>query len=322
MKHTFQEFSEDECMNMAAALAYYTVFSLPPLLLLVITIAGLVVNPVQVQQMIQSQVGGMIGPQAAGEINTMVSAANEQVRAHGGAIGLIIGIGALLFGATGAFAQLQYALNKAWEVQPDPEASSWKDFIVKRFFSLGMILAVAFLLLVSLTISAVLSALGEQIGRMMPGGFSDVLLQAINFAISFGVITVMFAAIFKVLPDAIIRWRDVWVAAVVTALLFTIGKFAIGLYLGQSNPGSAFGAAGSLVLILVWIYYSSLIVLFGAEFAQVWAQRKGTEIMPEKGAVRVIKETRRIRPDREGSDRPAARREPGEDASRERRSIS
>jgi membrane protein len=157
-----------------------------------------------------------------------------------------------------------------------------------------MVLGLAFILLVSLVVSAILSAFGEQLGRFLPSGLSAPVLEAINFVGSLAVISLLFAAIFKVLPDAEIAWRDVRVGAVVTGLLFVAGKFALGLYLGHSNPGEAFGAAGALALMLVWIYYSSMIVLLGAEFTQVWAEERGSGIVPERGAVRVVRETRRL----------------------------
>jgi membrane protein len=171
-------------------------------------------------------------------------------------------------------------------VEPDPRQGGIKNMVTKRILSLGMILGVAFLLLVSLALSAALSAVGGMIGRLIPGG-SEVVAQIFNFILSFVVITGLFAAIYKVLPDARISWKDVRVGAVVTALLFTIGKMLLGLYLGRSNPGEAFGAAGSLALLLVWIYYSSMIVLFGAEFTQAWAIRHGSGIVPKEGARRL-----------------------------------
>jgi membrane protein len=181
-------------------------------------------------------------------------------------------------------------------VGPDPEQGGVKSFLLKRVFSLGMVLALAFVLLVSLVLSALLSAFGASLAGYLPDGIGEPLLQAINFVLSLGVITVLFAAMFKVLPDATIAWRDVWVGAAVTAFLFTIGKFALGLYLGHSNPGEPFGAAGALALMLVWIYYTSMIVFLGAEFTQTWAVRRGQGITPQKGAVRVVKETRREHP--------------------------
>lgn len=294
LKQTFSEFSEDDCMSMAAALAYYTIFSLPPLLLLIITLAGFFFSPDQVQQTIQEQAGGLIGPEGAQQVQTMVANASDSVQA-GGIFALVLSIGGLLFGATGAFAQLQHTLNRAWEIEPDPEESGIMSFLSKRLLSLGMILVIAFLLLVSLVLSAAISALSGQLTEFLPGGVGEYVLFVVNAGVSLLVITLLFAAIFKVIPDARIAWRDVWAGAFVTALLFVIGQFLIGLYLGQSNPGEAFGAAGSLALILVWVYYSAIILFLGAEFTQVYARRKGSGIEPEEGAVRVVQEKRHVR---------------------------
>lgn len=283
LKDTLKDFSDDECPRMAAALSYYTVFSLPPLLILLLLIAGAVFDPQQVQTTIQTQMGNLMGAQGAQEIGTII---NQAERPGGRGIKALLGVGALIFGATGAFLQLQGALNRAWEVEPDPKAGGLKNFIFKRILSLGMILGVAFLLVVSLAVSAAVSAMGGMMGRLIPGA-STALAFVFDTAITFVVISGVFAAIFKVLPDAKIAWKDVWVGGLVTGALFTLGKFLLGFYLGRSNPGEAFGAAGSLALVLVWIYYSSMIVLFGAEFTQTWAIRKGRGIVPDKGARRM-----------------------------------
>jgi membrane protein len=283
LKETVREFLDDDCMRLAAALSYYTVFSLPALLILILMVASVFIDPQTMQGQIRQQMSGLIGESGAGQIQTMIEEANRPDT--GGPLAAILGIGALLFGATGAFMQLQAALNKAWDVAPDPEAGGIKNFIVKRFFSLAMILGVAFLLLVSLVLSAALGAFGEVLAGMLPG-VSEILLHALQIGVSLALIAVLFAAMFKVLPDADIAWRDVWVGAVFTALLFVIGKYLIGLYLGNSEPGSAFGAAGSLAVLLVWIYYSALILFLGAEFTQVWAVRRGRGVEPSEGAIR------------------------------------
>ncbi|MBV9108238.1 MAG: YihY/virulence factor BrkB family protein [Gemmatimonadetes bacterium] len=202
----------------------------------------------------------------------------------GGVIGTIFGVIALVLGATGAFMQLQTAMNRAWEVKPDPSAGGLKSFIFKRVLSVGMVLVIAFLLLVSLMLSAALTAVGGAIGHVIPGG-SAIVAGIIQTIVSLAVVTLLFAAIFYVLPDAKIAWKDVWVGALMTGILFEIGKWAIGLYLGHSNPGKAYGAAGSLAVILVWIYYTSMILLFGAEFTETWATERGSGIEPEKGAM-------------------------------------
>lgn len=280
LKNAAKDFSDDDCPRMAAALSYYTVFALPPLLILLLLIAGAVFDPAQVQEAIQTQMGSLMGSSGAQEIGNII---NQAERPGGRGLKAVLGVGALILGATGAFLQLQGALNRAWEVEPDPNAGGIKNFVFKRLLSLGMVLGIAFLLLVSLALSAMVSAVGGFAGRLIPG-LSEPILFLFDTLITFVVITGLFGTIFKVLPDARIAWKDVWVGAVATALLFTIGKFALGFYLGRSNPGEAFGAAGSLALVLVWIYYSSMIVLFGAEFTQQWAVNRGSGIEPEEGA--------------------------------------
>lgn len=204
------------------------------------------------------QIGSLVGPEAAEQTRAMVRQAGEHLE-EGGVLTTMLGLGALLFGATGAFAQLQTALNTAWGVRPDPAQGGLRNFFIKRVLSLSMVLGIAFLLLVSLVVSTMLSAFGEVLAEAVPF-LGQPLLFALNIVLSLAVITVLFAALFKVLPDAEVGWRDVWVGAAATAVLFVAGKFVIGLYLGQSNPGSVFGAAGSLVVILIWIYYSAMIL--------------------------------------------------------------
>jgi membrane protein len=280
LKRILSDFSEDECSVRAAALAYYTVFALPPLLILLTLVVGLFWDPVQVQQALEQQFSSLVGDEGGRAIREMISRAERQ--GSGGIVATVLGTAALTFGALGAFMQLQGALNRAWEVKPDPRKGGVKQFIAKRILSAGMILAVAFLLIVSLAVSAVLSSLGSKI-TFLP----EQALQAADLVLSFGVITVLFATIFRFLPDAEIAWRDVWTGALVTSLLFVAGKFVIGFYLGRSNPGDAFGAASALAVILVWIYYAGMIVLFGAEFTQAWAERRGKRKRPEQGAVHV-----------------------------------
>jgi len=294
LKQSVSGFSQDDCPTMAAALSYYTVFSLPPLLVLLLTILGAVVDPRDIQGNIEAQMREAMGPSGAGQVRTIL--ANADRPGGAGMLPTVLSVIALLLGATGVFGQLQAALNKAWGVAPDPAKGGIKSMLLKRMFGVGMVLGLAFILLVSLVVSATLSAFGDRLARFLPEGLSAPLLEAINFAGSLAVIALLFGAIFKVMPDARIAWRDVWVGALATALLFVGGKLVLGLYLGRSNPGEAFGAAGALALMLVWIYYSSMIVLLGAEFTQAWAERRGSGIVPEKGAVRVVRETRRMDP--------------------------
>lgn len=278
-RRILSDFSDDECSVRAAALAYYTVFALPPLLILLTLVVGLFWDPVEVQRSLETQFSTLVGAEGGRAIREMLTRAESPGT---GPVASILGVIALLLGAIGAFMQLQGALNKAWDVKPDPKKGGVRQFIAKRVLSAGMILAVAFLLLVSLAVSALLGALGSKLA-FAPGP----ALHALDVTLSLAVITVMFAAIFRFLPDAEIAWRDVWVGALVTSMLFVIGKVAIGLYLGRSAPGDPFGAASALAVILVWIYYAGMIVLLGAEFTQAWAERRGSYKRPETGAVHV-----------------------------------
>lgn len=284
IKRALRDFMDDDCPSLAAALAYYTVFALPAVLFLLLVMIGLVIDPAAVQEKLVSQFGGMLGAKGAAEIETMVLSASA--RAEGGGLKVMASIGMLVFGASGAFLQLQKALNRAWEVRPDPRQGGIRNFLMKRVLSFGLLLTVAFLMIVSLFVSALLTAFGEYLGSLL-GGVSDVLLQILQLALSFVVLAFLFAVIFKYLPDADVSWRATRTGALVTAALFTAGKFAIGFYLGRSDPGSAFGAAGALAIVLVWVYYSSMIVLLGAEFTQAWAVARGESIRPERGAVRL-----------------------------------
>jgi membrane protein len=281
---------DDDGTTMAAALAYYTTFSIAPLLLIIISIVGLVFGRQAVQHQIDAQIQGLIGQGAASQVGAMVK--NAAQHSSTGIISAILGMIALIVGATGSFTQLQSSLNRIWHVKPDPRAGGIKNFIGHRILSLGMILAIAFLLLVSLVVSAALSAFGNLISGLLVQGFSHALLMAINFIVSLAIIAALFAAMFKVLPDAKIQWRDVWIGASITAVLFTIGKFLIGMYLGHSGTASAYGTAGSFVLIVLWIYYSSLIFLFGAELTAAWSEAHSGSIQPKAGAVKIQTEER------------------------------
>ena len=281
VKDAAKDFSQDECMPRAAALAYYTIFALPPLLVLLLMIAGTVWEPQEVQGALEGQFRGLVGHQGAQAIHTMIVQADQP--GGEGAMKTILGVAGLLFGATGAFLALQDALNRAWEVKPDPARGGVKTFLTKRLLSLGMVLAIGFLLAVSLALTAVVAAIGGVIG-----GVPAPLLEAITFVASFAVLALLFAAMYKVLPDAEIDWRDAFVGGAATAFLFVLGKFVLGIYLGRSDKGSAFGAAGALAVVLLWTYYAGMIVLFGAEFTQKWAEARGGGVRPEKGAVKVV----------------------------------
>jgi membrane protein len=292
VKQSVKDFLDDDCMDAAAALSYYTIFSLPAVLVLLLMLLSAVMNGSDVRGDLEGQVQSLMGPSAGGQVHTIIQQAQQ--KPHHGFLPTVLGIAGLLFGATGALGQLQKTLNRTWNVEPDPDQGGIKTFLSKRLFSFGMILMIAFFLLISLVLSAALTGLGGRLGGFLPSGLSSALLEVVNSVISLGVITLLFAAMFKVMPDAKISWRGVWVGALATAVLFVIGKFVIGLYLGKSNPGQAYGAAGSLAVLLLWIYYSSLILLFGAEFTETWAERRGEGIEPEPGAVRVKREKQRV----------------------------
>ena len=278
-KQVMSAFSDDDCATMAAALSYYAVFSLPPLLWILVRAAGAFFGADQAEQRLVNEASRMIGPTAAEQVQVMLRAAS--VRTSGQGMALIIGVAALLFSATAVFAQLQAALNRAWSVQP--ERSAFRDFLGKRAASMGMVLAASFLLMVSLTVSAILTALGES----LPAGTPAALLSAFDVISSLLIFTLMFAAILRWMPDAEIAWDDVWVGALATTALFTGGKYLVALYLGRSDGAAMFGAAGALAVIMLWVYFASLVLLLGAEFTQVWAGRHGREIRPEQGAVKV-----------------------------------
>lgn len=279
LKETANEWSRDNAPTLGAALAYYTVFSLAPLLVIAIGIAGLVLGQEAAQGKIFEQVSGLLGGEGARAVEDMVQ--NASARPHGGVIATTLGVVTLLFGASGVFGQLQTSLNTIWNVPP--KTGGGVGGVVKnRILSFGFILVVGFLLLVSLILTSALAAMGEGLDGWLPGG--QFFAQTLNFALGFGVITLLFAMIFKFLPDAKIAWRDVWVGAAITALLFSVGKLALGLYLGNSSVASSYGAAGSLVVLLLWVYYSAQILFFGAEFTQVYANRFGSHLRPQPGA--------------------------------------
>jgi membrane protein len=287
IKASFKGWQEDGALDLGAALAYYTIFSLAPLLLIVIAVAGLVWGREAVQGQLMGQMQGIVGAQGAEAIQTMVANAGKQ---GSGVLATILGLATILFGATGVFVQLQSALDRIWNVQPKPGAGIW-SFIRTRMISFGMVLGIGFLLLVSLVVTAAVAAVGKWATGLLPGG--ETLVNILTFVVSFALITLLFAMIYKVLPDVEIAWRDVWIGAAVTALLFTIGKFLIGLYLAHSTVASTYGAAGSLVVLLLWIYYSSQILFLGAEFTQVYATRYGSQIKPSAHAV-PVKETKEV----------------------------
>lgn len=286
LKRSGEEWMADKASRLGAALAYYSVFSLAPLLLIAIGVAGLLFGKEEkaAQDQIVGQIRDMIGSQGAEAIEAMLENASKP---GSGVVATIVGVVLLLMGAMGLFAQLQDAMNTVWEVQPKP-GRGILGLLKDRFLSLGMVMGTVFLLLVSLIVSAVLSGLAGMFG----GSVAGTIGQVISFVVSFGVFVGLFAMIYRYLPDAKVAWRDVWLGAAVTALLFDVGKTAIGLYIGRSGVASTYGAAGSVVVLLIWAYYSAQIFLFGAEFTKAFADRFGSRIVPEEGAERVTPEKR------------------------------
>ena len=286
LKAAGADWVDDNAARLGAALAFYSVLSLAPLLVIAIAIVALVFDEQAANGQILAQMQGLVGKEGALAIQAMIENAK---RPDAGIIATVLGVATLLFGASGVFGELQSALNTIWEVQPKPGRGVW-GYIRDRFLSLTMVLGTGFLLLVSLLLSAGISGASQYLGDRWPG-FGSVLHIA-NAGVSFLVVMLLFAMIFKFLPDVNVRWRDVWVGAALTALLFTLGKLLIGLYLGNMSIGSAYGAAGSFVVLVVWIYYSAQIMFFGAELTQVYAKRYGTKIVPKPNAVPVTHEAR------------------------------
>lgn len=279
LKETLSDFSDDNATRLAAALAYYSVLSLAPLIVLAVAIAGFALDEEAARGEIARELASVVGPQSANAIQSIVENARMP---EAGIISSIIGIIVLLFGASGVFGELQSSLNTIWEVAPKP-GRGLKGLIKDRLFSFAMVMGVAFLLLVSLVLSAALTGIAHFLESKLPGG--EAVWQVLNVAISLGVISSLFALMFKTVPDAKVTWHDAWVGGFATALLFTLGKFLVGLYLGRSSVSSSYGAAGSLVLLVIWVYYSAAILLLGAEFTQVYARRFGSTIKPAENAV-------------------------------------
>ncbi|MDJ0677712.1 MAG: YihY/virulence factor BrkB family protein [Calothrix sp. MO_167.B42] len=295
IKEAFQEYQADKVSTLAASLAYYTVFSLAPLLIIAIAVAGLIFGEQAARGEIVGQIQGLVGNEGAKVIEMAIENANKP---DVSGIASIFSIIVLLFGASGVFVQLQDALNSVWEVTAKPKQGIM-GFVRKRILSFSAVLGIGFLLLVSLIISAALSALNHYMNGLIPG--LEIFWEILNFAISFGIVTLLFALIYKFLPDVKIHWSDVWTGAIITSLLFGIGKFVLGVYLGRGSLGSTYGAAGSLVVLLAWVYYSAQILLFGAELTEVYSRRFGSQIVPDKHAMFLPEERRRKR--RKGKDK-------------------
>lgn len=284
LKEAGSHWLADKAPRLGAALAYYTIFSIAPLLIIAIGVAGLVFGREAAQGQITAQIEHLVGSQGGEAVQAMLQSASEPKK---GILGTLIGIGMLLFGAAGLFGQLQDALNTVWEVQPKPSRGIWGIFR-DRFLSFSMVLGVAFLLLVSLIVSSALAAITGLLGDWKTG----VVGQIVTTGVDLLVLTALFALIYRFLPDAKIAWRDVWLGAGLTAVLFAAGKALIAVYLGQASVGSAYGAAGSLAVLLVWLYYASQIFLFGAELTKTCANHFGTRIQPKAHAEPVTAEAR------------------------------
>ena len=268
LKETFSRWSDDAAPRMAAALSYYTAFSMAPLLILAISIAGLVLGRQAAQGKIVEQIGGLVGQQSAAAIQSMIQAANRPSK---GIFASVIAIVSLIAGATGVLSELKSALNKIWRTQ---ERGDVKEIVKKNVVFFGMLLGIGFLLTVSLVVSAAVSGLGKFLGGLLPA--PEFLLHAADFMLSVGIIAVLFAAMYRILPNTKVEWRDVWVGAAVTSFLFAVGKLGLGIYIGKGAVGFSYGAAGSILVLLLWVYYSGLIFYFGAEFTKAYADRCGS----------------------------------------------
>jgi len=299
---TVRSWREDKAPRLGASLAYYTIFSIPPLLILLIGMASMAFGREAVEGRIVGTIQGLIGVGGAAAIQDMLR--NAHASGHG-PIATVIGVATLLLGASGVVSSLKDSLNTIWEIEPKP-GRGIVAFAKNYIFSMSLALAAGFLLLASLAVSAALAALGDYLGRVLPGG--TALWGTVNVLLSIVVIGFLFAVLFKCLPDARVAWRDVLLGGFVTSVLFTVGEELIGLYLGRTNVGSAFGAAGSLVVVLVWVYYSSMILFFGAEFTQVYARLYGSRIVPDPDARRVSEDQRKQQgiPRRQEGSRPFA----------------
>lgn len=276
VKETAQHWSSDNAARLAAALSYYTIFSIAPILIIAIAVAGFILGRQTVQTRLLAQIQSYVGKSAADLIRSMIQESNNS-----GASILATGLGiiTLLLGASGLFGQLREALNAIWRVEPGPSGSLLST-LSQRLLTFLMVLGVGLLLLFSLLLDTGISAVNHFSSGLLPG--ISLFWQIANQAVSFAIITLMFALIFKILPDTDIAWNDVWLGAIVTSLLFTIGKYLIGFYLGRAGTTSAYGAAGSLVLLLLWVYYSAQIFFFGAEFTQVYAKYYGVQVQPKR----------------------------------------
>jgi len=283
-KRTFLSFVDDRGMKLAASLSYYTVFSIGPVLLIIMSLAGIFYGREAVQGKLYGEIKGLVGAEAALQIQEIIQ--NVQ-KTNNSQLGAIIGFVILFIGATGVFTEMQDSINFIWSIKAKP-AKGWLKYIINRLISFSLILGLGFILLVSLFVNTIVEVLSDKLKTMFPD-YSVYLFYGINLVILLIVISALFAIIYKILPDATIGWRDAITGAIFTAVLFLIGKFLIGYYLGSSNIGLTYGAAASLVIIFLWVYYSSIILYFGAEFTKVYAIERGAGIRPKKTAVFIVK---------------------------------
>jgi len=282
LKTAFKEWFSKDPFKESAVIAYYAIFSLPGLLVVIITIAGYAFGQEAVNNQVSGQITGVLGEETAIQIQDMIEKASETKNSI---IATILGVITILVGATGVFAQFQKSLNIIWEVKADETKSGIWQLVKVRLFSFGLIISIAFILIVSLVISTLLASLGD----WLAGNFSEsllIIIQALNLILSLSVLAVLFALMFKFFPDAKIKWRHVWVGSIVTAILFELGKFALSLYFGKADPATGYGTAGSIILILLWVSYSSMIVFYGAEFTRAFATLRDGEVQPSETAVR------------------------------------
>jgi membrane protein len=275
LKATIKEWNNKDPFRQSAVIAYYAIFSIPGLLVLIVAVAGYFFGREEVSENILAQISGTMGPDTAAQIKDILEKSSASKSTL---FGSIVGVLVLLLGATGVFIELQKTLNMIWHVETTPKKGIW-PIIKARLFSFGLIMAIAFLLLISLVISTVITLITDMI-KVEAMSIVAVLVHVLNFAISLGVISFLFALIFKILPDAKIQWRHVWFGAILTGLLFTIGKTALTFYFDTAEPASAYGAAGSVILILLWVSYSSMIVFFGAEFTFQYAGKLSGKVAP------------------------------------------
>jgi membrane protein len=278
-KDTGKGWDKDSVSSLAASLAYYTLLSLAPLLAIAIAVAGFFFGDDAARDRIAVELGAVVGTQAAQAIQELVKRARAP---EAGIVSSVVGVVVLFVGASGVFGELQTSMDRVWNVKPKP-GRGFLGMLKDRFLSFTMVLGVAFLLLVSTVLTAALAAVGRYLGAALPGG--EAVWQVVNLVFSLAMTSVLFALIFKIVPDIEIAWKDVWVGAAVTSVLFTLGKFLIGLYLGKASVSSAYGAAGSLVVLVIWVYYSAQILLLGAEFTQAYAQHWGSRVRPSENAV-------------------------------------